>query len=392
MRTCRGPVAGGNKPAAERGTAGVAAIPSGLRPRAVGWLLLVLLSLAATVTPSRQPSRAAEPFSFPALALERERLVIHAATDLAAIRPLLADFQVIRPDVAIEYLDLNTNELYASVAEAARHAAPDLVISSAMDLQVRLVNDGWTRPHVSHRTKRLPPWANWRDEAFGFTYEPAVIVCRRGELGGDRVLRSRPDLIRLLLAQPERFRGRVATYDPAESGVGYLLATQDSVLSSQFWRLASVLGDVRVRLYGTSAEMLDALERGEVAIAYNVLGSYARARAAAGAAIEVVEPRDYTLVLSRVVTIPARAASPALAEAFVDYLLSPRGQAVLADASGLPPILLRGTEGGAEAAPSADAAAGADRPIQLGPALLTFLDPMKRRRFLADWWLAVHVP
>ena len=47
--------------------------------------------------------------------------------------------------------------------------------------------------------------------------------------------RSRPELLRLLQAAPDRFRRRVATYDIAGSGVGYLFATQDSVLSSQFW-------------------------------------------------------------------------------------------------------------------------------------------------------------
>lgn len=392
MGTCQEPVARGSAPAGAGKIVADTGASFARGARAARRSVLVLASLAASIILPGYPSGAAEPFHFPAPSPERERLVIHAATDLGAMRPLLADFQAIRPDVAIHYVDLNTNELYASVTRATPDATPDLVISSAMDLQVKLVNDGWTRPHVSHRTNRLPPWANWRNEAFGFTYEPAVVVCRCSELGGDRKPRTRLDLIRLLQARPERLRGRVATYDPAASGVGYLLATQDSVLSSQFWRLASAFGDVRVRLYGTSAEMLDAVERGEVAIAYNVLGSYATTRAAAGAAIEIVAPQDYTLVLSRVVTIPKRSANPGLAGTFVDYLLSPRGQAVLANVSGLQPIPLRETENGAEGLSDSDAAHGADYPIRLGPALLAFLDPMKKQIFLEDWWLAVHVP
>jgi ABC-type Fe3+ transport system substrate-binding protein len=49
------------------------------------------------------------------------------------------------------------------------------------------------------------------------------------------------------------------------------------------------------------------IEQGEVLIAYiayNVLGSYAQARASGGAPIGIVQPRDYTLIMSRVAVIP----------------------------------------------------------------------------------------
>ena len=72
------------------------------------------------------------------------------------------------------------------------------------------------------------------------------------------------------------------TTSPA-AGVGYLFATQDSLLANQFWRLAIALGEATTRLFATSAEILDAIERGEVLIGYNVLGSYALARQQAGA-------------------------------------------------------------------------------------------------------------
>ena len=45
---------------------------------------------------------------------------------------------------------------------------------------MKLVNDGWTQPHRSADTTLVPAWANWRDEAYGFTLEPAVIVYSPG--------------------------------------------------------------------------------------------------------------------------------------------------------------------------------------------------------------------
>jgi two-component system sensor histidine kinase TctE len=250
-----------------------------------------------------------------------------------------------------------------------------------------VVNDGWTQPHVSAETALVPSWANWRNEAYGFTLEPAAIVYATHGLAAHEVPQSRPELLRLLQDQPDRFRRRVATYDIARAGLGYLFATQDSLLANQFWRLTIALGEATTRLFPTSAEMLDAIERGEILLGYNVLGSYALARQQAGAPIGIVLPRDYTLWMSRVVVIPRAAPRPVTAKLFVDYLLSPRGQAAVAAAPGMRALVQAG--GGAGFAQ--DAAASA-QPITLGPALLVFLDGMKRERFLADWGAAVRQP
>lgn len=346
-----------------------------------------LVLLAALLAPAA--GRAAETTDFPAPAGEHGRLLIHAATDRPLMVPLLRDFQAAHPEIAITYVDLNTVALYASVVAPAGGVVPDLTISSAMDLQAKLVNDGWTQPHVSPETLRVPDWANWRNEAYGFTLEPAVIAYAVNALAQAEIPHSRPELLRLLQSQPDRFRRRVATYDVAESGVGYLFATQDSVLSGQFWRLTMALGDVQVRLEPTTGAILDAIERGEVLIGYNVLGSYVRARQEAGASIGIVQPRDYTLLMSRVVAIPRAAGHPVLAKLFVDYLLSDRGQQVIAGTSGLQPLLLPAAAGPMTLG---GAAAGPVQPIVLGPALLAFLDRLKREHFLADWSASVRQP
>lgn len=129
--------------------------------------------------------------------------------------------------------------------------------------------------------------------------------------------------MRLLEREGASLRGRVGTYDIAASNVGYVLAEQDELVSSNFWGLANALGQVGVRLATTSGELLDAIERGELDLGYNLLGSYALARQAAGDAIGVVLPQDYMLVLARSVLIARRAPNPDLGRAMVDWLLSP---------------------------------------------------------------------
>lgn len=354
-----------------------------LRQAAALAVLLCLLSGIAGVPGSAlaQEPAAVQPTIYPALAGERARLSIAGATDRHAMEPLLADFQHSRPDIAIEYRDLGTAELYASVVEGHDAARADLVISSAIDLQVKLVNDGHTRPYRSALTDALPKWANWRNEAFGFTFEPAAIVYNRKLVPASDVPQTHEALIGLLREKEPAYRRRVGTYDIRNSGIGYLFATQDSVLFSQFWQLVSVSGNAGVRLFCCTRDILDLVESGELLIAYNVLGSYAQALAGETSSLGVVLPSDYTLAISRVAVIPREAPHPDLAGAFVDYLLSPRGQEVVAGRAGL-----------SVPAQQRIPVQSALRPIDLGPALLVFLDRLKRDWFLQRWTSTINLP
>ncbi|MCW2247680.1 two-component system sensor histidine kinase TctE [Azospirillum fermentarium] len=367
----------------------VAAPASPSRRPAVAVLLAAGLLLAGVPGAWAQEHR-----FYPAPGGEGARLRIHSATDRAAIEPLIRDFQSIRPEIAIDYVTLENQQLYdRALEDAARPGGdrPDLLISSAPDLQVKLVNDGLTQPHRPAVGPPLPAWANWRNEAFGFTFEPVVMVYNRALLSESEAPQTRDALIRLLRGDPARFLRRVATYDAASSGIGALLAAQDAALFSQFWQLTAALGGVQVRLTCCSGDILDMVERGEVLIGYNVLGSYARARAAAGTSIGIVTPRDYTLVVSRVAVIPATARTPQLAGQFIDYLLSYRGQDMVAGGSTLyalaPTVTREASSTGLRAVTDAPL-----HPIALGPALLAFLDPLKHQRFVRQWQSAVLPP
>ncbi len=191
-----------------------------------------------------------------------------------------------------------------------------MLISSAPDLQIRLANDGYALSYASPYARGLPSWAVWRDEVYGFTFEPAVIVYNPRRFSEATAPRSRQALLRLLEQEGASLRGRVGTYDIAASNVGYVLAEQDELVSSNFWGLANALGQVGVRLATNSGELLDAIERGELDLGYNLLGSYALARQAAGEAIGVILPQDYMLVLARSVLIARRAPNPDLGRAW----------------------------------------------------------------------------
>ncbi|MEH6422265.1 ABC transporter substrate-binding protein [Pseudomonas sp. CGJS7] len=311
------------------------------------------------------------------------QLRIHGSTDIENFAAVIADYQRLNPGTEVEYSDLVAQDIYARHLRGGARGA-DLLISSGMDLQTKLANDGHALAHRSPATTGLPAWSQWRHEAFGISYEPIVIVYNKRLLPAARVPHTRRQLLALLRDPAAGLAGRVGTYDVARSSVGYLLATQDHQLGSMAGALQAALGDNRVVLEERTGPLLDRVARGELALAYNVLGSYAQARIDAGAPLGIVLPEDYTLVLLRTALIPRTAANPGEAGRFLDYLLSPRGQAMLARHVGLQPVL-----GGPGAPRGPLAREGARvralRPIPLGPGLLVYLDGLKRRQFLEAW-------
>lgn len=341
------------------------------------WVVALVVALPA-------PSLRAEALLFPAPQPEARRLAIAGTTDTTIFAPFIRAYQAENPTVAVSYLETDSNALYRGFLEGRLQPEPDLLISSASDLQLKLANDGHAQAHPSAWLEQLPGWAQWRGEVIGFTYEPAVIIYNPRLLPPGTQPRSHIELAVMLEQQSARFLGRVATYDIARSGVGYLLAAQDQQISSQFWRLAAAFGRVQARLSDSSPDILDSVASGELAIGYNVLGSYAFARQAAGARIGIVVPDDYVLVLTRSMLIPRRAPNPDLARGFVDFALSPAGQAVAAGPSALGAIM-PGSSGAWTMERISGLGQGAIQPIALAPVLLVALDPQRRARFLATW-------
>jgi iron(III) transport system substrate-binding protein len=356
--------------------------------RSLRWMLAAMLGAGCA------GAAADEPGSRPAAVAHEGAVVIYAAADQAVVQPLIDDFEARYPGLRVEYHDMNSTVLYHRVVdERARgeHRA-DVVWSSAMDLQVKLVNDGYAQPHRSAETAALPDWAVWKDEAFGTTYEPAVLVYNKQHLAEDEVPDTRIALIRLLAGQPERFRGRVASYDPARSGLGLLLHSQDAQANPiAFWQLARGFGALGLEQHVSTADMLDRVVAGQLSLAYNVLGSYADKRARQDSALGVVWPRDYTLVLSRVAFIMRDARHPQAARLWLDHMLSERGQALLVEHLGLQSIRTDG--GGADTAAALLRArlSHAVRPITIGSGLLAYQDQAKQRDFLRRWAEAMKV-
>ncbi|MBP1178149.1 ABC transporter substrate-binding protein [Methylobacterium sp. PvR107] len=356
-----------------------------MSPRhAVGLLLLLAVSLGPAAAQVEPPLAAEDAGS--ATARRETVVVVRATTDEAEVADLIAGFRKAHPGVAVSYTKMNSATLYDSFVEEAAAGAgtADIVWSSAMDRQIKLVNDGYAARYASPEAASLPAWAVWRNEAFGVTAEPIAIAYNRTLLPPERIPQTRADLIRFLTDHPEAWKGKVVAYDPERSGVGSLILAQDADVTPRTWDLVSALGQAGVKLYTRTETMLDRIADGEALLAYGVFGAYALERAKQDPAIGVVLPTDYTLLVSRIAFIAKTAPHPAAARLFLDYMLSREGQERLASRSLTP------ARTDARRADDPVASAPALRPVPVGPELLANLDQILHARMLRRWRRAVE--
>ena len=316
-------------------------------------------------------------------AAEKEgALVLWSSTDKAQVGDLLAGFRKKYPQVPVTYREMRALNMYnwfLGGGGRKGQPAPDLIWSSAMDLQIKLVNDGYAQSYASPESPGIAGWANWKNQAWGITAEPIVLVYNRRLVPPGSVPRSHLEFRRLLEADAASLKGHVATYDPAQSAFGYLILAQDDLASPDIWRTVRALGANDVRLLPTTKAIIADVAAGKVRVGYNVLGSYAAESARRNPDLGVVLPRDYTLVASRIAMIPRTAVHANAARLFLDYLLSREGQRALAKHS-MPSVR-------ADVAPprTLEEDGASIRAIRVGPALLVTQDQLSRAHFMRQW-------
>ena len=305
-------------------------------------------------------------------------LWVYGNADAAAVKPLIDAFQRKYPQIAVNYQDLDSATLHDRFLAETSTGQPsaDLVWSSAMDMQAKLINDGYAQAYESPEASALPETAVWRNKGYGVTAEPVGIVYNKRLIAQGQAPQTHQALETLLRRNPEAFTGKVITYDPAKSDLGYLALTQDFAVTRDTRSLLQAIAGTRPQLSTKTAPMVDAVAEGRAAIAYNALLSYAVERAETDERIGVILPQDYTLVVSRVAFIARDARHPAAARLFLDHMLSREGQALLAE-KWMPSVRTDLTSKGI--------ATEHARPIRGGPQLFVNLDPIKRQRFLAEW-------
>jgi iron(III) transport system substrate-binding protein len=325
-----------------------------------------------------------------AAANKEGKVVIYSALDTKAAQPLIKDFSALYPNIKVEYNDMNSTEMYNRfIAEAASgQGSADVMWSSAMDLQVKLVDDGQALAYASPEAPKIPAWAVYKNQAYGTTYEPAVFIYNKRLVTADEVPQDHAGFAKLINTKVDKFKNKVTTYDIEKSGVGFMFVVQDARYFPGMAELEKGFGATSYKVYSSTGNMLEKVSSGEHLLGYNVLGSYALVRAKKDQSLGVVLPKDYTLVLSRVIFIGKAAKNPNAAKLWVDYILSTRGQKLIG--SDVELFSIRNDVDAEYTAASLNKQLGGNvKPIPVNAEIVTYLDQKKRLDFLNAWKAAL---
>jgi len=320
------------------------------------------------------------------------RVVVYSVLSTRAAQPLIRDFEALYPGITVDYDgDKGSTEMDARFRSelSVGGTSADVVWSSAMDMQMNLVKDGYAVRYRSPEARALPSWANYRSISYGTTLEPVVFVYNKSLLQGADIPRDHDGFAALLMAQRERFRGKVTGFDLRKSGVGFMFAVQDRINYPRLGNLLAAFGGADFQPSGGTGDMLTGINEGKYLLGYNMMGAYALSRSKKDLPnLGVIFPCDYTLVLSRVILLSKRAAHPNAARLWLDYTLSARGQKVLGDALELYPI--RSDVEATYTAAQLRAAIGPSlRPIAIDMRLAEPLEPARHEALIAEWSAAI---
>jgi iron(III) transport system substrate-binding protein len=319
-----------------------------------------------------------------ASAKKEGKVVIYTSTDAKQAQPLVEAFKQTYPGVEVEVNDLGTNGSYnrALSEAAAKQVGSDLVWTSAMDLQMVLVDKGLADSYRSPETKNLPAWGHYKDTLFGTSLEPSAILYNKKLFPAEWVPKSRAELIKVLKDRREQLKGKVTTFDPEKSGTGFFFATADLRQTTDFWDLVAAFGAAEGKVYGSSGAMREKIVSGEHVLAFNIIGSYALEWAKENPNLGVAFQNEYTSTFSRVANISKGAPHPNAARLFLDFMLSEKGQKALAD-KGVPSI--RSDVGSLNAASLNKLVGGGLKPTPVDDQLTHYMDPKRRAEFFQQW-------
>jgi iron(III) transport system substrate-binding protein len=342
---------------------------------------------------SAQSIPAGYPGSYQAIidgAKKEGKVVVYSTTDTKAAGPIIKAFESSFPGVKVEFNDMNSTELYNRYIseQASGSSSGDVVWSSSMDSALKLATD-YAGKYSSPELGKLPKWAVWKDSAYGTTYEPAVFIYNKRLVPEGDVPKSHAALAKLIAAQSDKYKNKVTTYDIEKSAVGFMLAVQDSRNDPKYFEDLANIGKGGLIVQSSTGTMMERVSSGENLIGYNLLGSYAETRARTDSSLGIAYPTDYTLVLSRVAFISKRAKNKNAARLWLDFLLSAKGQDVMANQADMASIR-DDIPGDNDLDGMTKKLGNSLKPIPVDESLLEYLEQTKRLDFIKKWRAATN--
>ena len=294
------------------------------------------------------------------------RVVLLGTQDFDAIEPVLNGFVDENFEVSIRYIQASSRAIDKAIYKGLGSNF-DVIMSSAVDLQVKAVNDGY----ANSLSIDLSDATQWRQELVQIAIEPIVTIFNQKLNPDFSVIKTRLDLIKAL--DGINVKKTLMIYDPAMSGVGYLLSRQDEIQDAKFWTLLESFKQQDFRPVCCSSQMIDGVINGEADLAYNIVESYALPNLKEDGPLQIIHFDDYQIAIPRTAFIPKDSNQSAAGEKFISFFLSESGQNLLTPSTRLSVLDANSVVGGPL------------RPIRLSPSLIISLDRVAKSEFFDQW-------
>jgi iron(III) transport system substrate-binding protein len=284
---------------------------------------------AATASPSPTASAPASVASLVKAAKSEKGLVIYGNAPTAYLQPVIAAFEKRYPGIKVNETDLADNTVFSKYeAEAAQGArTADLLMASAPASWVQAERNGVTANVRPLGLARFPSWVSQGHGVYVMSAEPVVEVYNPKLVSPSQVPRTYAQLAADTTSNPGKYK--LVSY-PIDDPLNY----------AGIYGLIHVLGAGKVwGYYGAMAPHTKVYSEGLAGLQQIIQGGASIGYISSGLAQGVLPHykglaaytfmKDATPLVPRAIAVTAKAASPASAQLFLDFLYSKAGQDAL---------------------------------------------------------------
>ncbi|MFJ5982846.1 ABC transporter substrate-binding protein [Enterobacter cancerogenus] len=226
--------------------------------------------------------------------------------------------------VKVDIFQATTGKVMARLEAEQANPQADILISASWDTAEDLHKRGWLLPYQSVNAQHVPADLKSVDYV-------AQGVSALGIVWNTKSGTPEPKEWRDLTT--DAFRDKVTTPDPALSGASLdLLIGLQNGMGDNAWALFDALKKNGMVVSGPNAQAVTPVMQGAKAAVFGAVDYVSYGNISQGESLKVIFPASGTVIAPRPMMILKSTRHADEAKAFVDYVLSPEGQAMVADA------------------------------------------------------------
>ncbi|WP_158784996.1 ABC transporter substrate-binding protein [Pantoea sp. BAV 3049] len=250
-------------------------------------------------------------------------LTVYTAGPGSLAKKLAAGYEK-QTGVKVNIFQATTGKVMARLEAEQANPLADVLISASWDTAEELQHRGWLLPYQSANAAKVP--ASLKTDAYVAQGISALGIVWNTKSGTPEPKEWKD------LTMPA-FKDKVTTPDPALSGASLdLLIGLQNGRGDDAWQLFDKLKSNGMVISGPNAQALTPVLQGAKAAVFGAVDYVSYNSIKDGEAIKVIFPASGTVVAPRPMMILKSTRHAADAKAFIDYVLSPEGQELVAGA------------------------------------------------------------